>query len=90
MIVRKNLALAILCLVPTVLVLFYSDHSEDCLDEKDAEMLFDQAVQLEKIGSLKNAYIKYKIVDVTACENYELRVNAFNRAITIKETLNNQ
>lgn len=90
MIVKKNLALVILCLVPTALVLFYSVVSEDCLDEKDAVILYDQAVQLEKISSLKDAYIKYKIVDVTACENYELRANAFNRAVAIKEVLNKQ
>lgn len=90
MIVKKNLALVILCLVPTVLVLFYSVVSEDCLDEMDTEILFDQAVQLEKMGSLKDAYIKYKIVDVTACEDYELSASAFNRAVAIKEVLNKQ
>ena len=66
MIVKKNLALVILCLIPTALILFYSVVSEDCLDEKDAEILFDQAAQLEKIGSHKEAYFKYKIVDVAA------------------------
>ena len=89
MIVKKNLALVLLCLVPTALVLLYSVVSEDCLDEQGAKVIFDQAVQLEKDGNLKDAYIKYKIVDAMSCENSELRAKAFDRAVAIKEALNN-
>lgn len=49
--------------------------------------LFDQAGRLEKQGNLKDAYLKYQIVDVTACENYEFSERAFNRAVAIKEVL---
>ncbi len=87
MIVKKNLALVLFCLVPTALVLLYSVVSEDCLDEQGAKVIFDQAVQLEKDGNLKDAYIKYKIVDVTVCENYDFSARAFDRAVAIKEVL---
>jgi len=87
MIVKKNLALVLLCLTPTALLVLFSIYGDDCLDEKSAAALFDQASQLERQGNLKAAYLKYKIVDVTACENYEFRAHAFNRAVAIKEVL---
>lgn len=89
MIVKKNLALVLLCLTPTALLVLFSIYGDDCLDEKSAAMLFDQASQLESQGNLKDAYNKYKIIDVTACENYELRASAFKRAVAINEVLNN-
>ena len=87
MIVKKNLALVLLCLTPTVLIVLFSIYGDDCLDEKSAAALFDQASWLEKQGDLKGAYLKYKIVDVTACENYKFSERAFNRAVAIKEVL---
>jgi hypothetical protein len=87
MVVKKNLALVLLCLTPAALLVLFSIYSDDCLDEKSAAALFDQASQLERQGNLKDAYLKYKIVDVTACENYEFSERAFNRAVAIKEVL---
>lgn len=66
MIDKKNLALVLLCLTPTALIVLFSIYGDDCLDEKSAAALVNLASQLENQGNLKDAYLKYKIVDVTA------------------------
>lgn len=84
---KKNLTLVLLCLIPTALLVLFSIYGDDCLDDKSALALFDQAAQLEKQGDLKGAYLKYKIVDVRGCENYELSGRAFNSAVEIRKVL---
>lgn len=84
---KKNAVIAILCLVPTVALLSFLAFDDNCLKENEANVIFEKAAQLEMRGDLKGARIKYKVIDVNACENYKLRGQSFNKAVAIQEVL---
>jgi hypothetical protein len=85
--VKKNVVVVMICLIPTVFILFFVDFNNDCLKESGAKLIFEKAVQLEKNGDLKGARIRYKVIDANACTNYKLRGEAFNKAVAIQKVL---
>lgn len=84
---KKSLAIVVICLVPTVVILSLAIFNKDCLEESDAKYIFEQAVKLEIAGNLKDARIKYKLIDANACTNYKLRGDAFNKAVAIQKVM---
>jgi phosphotransacetylase len=84
---KKNAVVAILCLIPTVVLLSFVTFNNDCLKENEAKVIFEEAAQLEINGDLKGSRIKYKIIDANACTNYKLRGEAFNKAVAIQKVL---
>ena len=87
---KKCAIIATLCLLPTVALLSFVAYNDDCLEEHEAKIIFEQAIQLEKNGDIKDARQKYKVVDANACTNYKLRSDAFTKAVELQRLLNNE
>ena len=47
---KKNVVVAILCLIPTATLLFFVDFNNDCLKESEAKLIFEKAVQLKGLA----------------------------------------
>ena len=46
---KKGAIIATLCLLPTVALLSFVAYNDDCLEEHEAKIIFEQAIQLEKM-----------------------------------------
>ena len=81
----KNGIIVLACLIPLVLVLAYGIYEKnDCMSEQDAQPLYQSALEKESVGEYKEAYRLCKQIDAYACENFELRAKAFEKAVGLK------
>jgi predicted negative regulator of RcsB-dependent stress response len=82
----KSTVIVLICLIPFVLVMAYRFYEKNnCMSESEAEIVYNSALDKEIGGKLKEAYFLFKQVDVYACENYQLRGKAFNKAVSLKK-----
>ena len=81
----KNGIIVLACLIPLVLVLAYGIYERnDCMSEQDAQLVYQSALEKVSVGDQKEAYSLYKQIDAYACENFEIRAKAFEKAVGLK------
>ena len=85
--IKKNAIIVATCLIPTISVLTFLAFDNDCINETEATSIFVKAADLEKNGYFEESYLKYKTIDAHACANYQLRNEAFNKAVAVKLAL---
>ncbi|WP_460587283.1 hypothetical protein [Haliea atlantica] len=84
----KNGIIALVCLIPLLLLMAYGIYRKNnCISKQEAEITFNSAQDEEGFGKVSEAYNLYKKIDAYACENYELREKAFNKAASLKKKL---
>ncbi len=84
----KSGMVVLVCLIPVVLIGVYSFYvNSRCIAEAEAEILYKTALDEETSGKLKESYLLFKKIDTHACENYELRGKAFNKAVSLRRKL---
>ncbi len=82
----KNGIIVLACLIPLLLLIAYGMYkNSDCISEQEAEITFKSALDKESVGKNSEAYNLYKQIDAHACENYELRAKAFEKAVSLKQ-----
>ena len=80
----KSGIIVLTCLIPLLLLIAYGIYKKnDCMSEKEAEIAFNSALYKESAGKNSEAYNLYKQIDAYACENYELREKAFEKAVSL-------
>jgi hypothetical protein len=82
----KNGIIVLTCLIPLLFFIAYGIYKEsDCMSEQEAEIIFNSALDKESVSKKSEAYNLYKRIDAYACENYELRAKAFEKAVSLKK-----
>ena len=81
---KNRILIVAICLIPLLAIVLFILLGNDCLNESDAQPIYEKALELERDKNYKEAYHQFKHIDAYACSNYTLRSMSFNKAVEIK------
>lgn len=83
----RSLPIPIISVLTIGVVYFFIFKRDDCVFERNAKTIFEEAVQLEIQGKLVPAYRKFKQIDLYSCSNTQVSGEAFDRGLKVSKKI---